>query len=182
MDLTTRYLGLTLKCPLVAGAGPLTTQKLLSFADLVLALSILLVDANTLYFHCFGNMKTSYAVDALAALAQGTRLNIFRLLVQHAPNGLPAGTIARRLQLPGPTLSFHLNVFAAADLVEAHKNGRSISYSANLKSVSLLKDFLTEDCCGGRGGCGLIPKPPRDSSAKKYSHTHVGHEHKSGRR
>lgn len=98
-------------------------------------------------------MKTSFAVDSLAALAQETRLNIFRLLVRQAPNGLPAGTIARRLRLPGPTLSFHLNVLAAAELVRAHKNGRSIVYSANLNNVNRLTGFLMENCCGGRGGC-----------------------------
>lgn len=99
-------------------------------------------------------MKTSHAVDALAALAQETRLNIFRLLVRHAPNGLPAGAIAQRLHLPNPTLSFHLNVLAATALIESHKNGRSISYSANLENVSRLTSFLMENCCGGRGGCG----------------------------
>lgn len=98
-------------------------------------------------------MKTKYAVDSLAALAQETRLNIFRLLVRHAPNGLAAGTIARRLRLPGPTLSFHLNVLAAAGLIGPDKNGRSISYSANLEGVSRLIAFLMENCCGGRGGC-----------------------------
>lgn len=98
-------------------------------------------------------MKISFAVDSLAALAQETRLNIFRLLVRHAPNGLPAGTIARRLRLPSPTLSFHLNVLAAAELVRPHKNGRSIAYSANLDSVNRLTGFLMENCCGGRGGC-----------------------------
>ncbi|HXM92672.1 MAG TPA: metalloregulator ArsR/SmtB family transcription factor [Candidatus Dormibacteraeota bacterium] len=98
-------------------------------------------------------MKTSYAVDSLAALAQETRLNIFRLLVRHAPKGLPAGTIAQRLRLPSPTLSFHLSVLAAADLIQAHKNGRSISYSANLDSVNRLTGFLMENCCGGRVGC-----------------------------
>jgi len=98
-------------------------------------------------------MKISDAVDSLAALAQETRLNIFRLLVRHAPKGLPAGTIARRLRLPGPTLSFHLNVLAAADLTRPHKNGRSISYSANLESVNNLTNFLMENCCGGRGEC-----------------------------
>jgi ArsR family transcriptional regulator, arsenate/arsenite/antimonite-responsive transcriptional repressor len=98
-------------------------------------------------------MKTSYAVDSLAALAQETRLNIFRLLVRQAPKGLPAGAIARRLRLPGPTLSFHLNVLAAADLIQPHKNGRSIAYSANLQSVNRLTGFLMENCCGGRGGC-----------------------------
>jgi len=99
-------------------------------------------------------MNTSNAVDSLAALAQETRLNIFRLLVRHAPKGLPAGTIASRLRLPGPTLSFHLNVLAAAELVHAHKNGRSISYSANLDRINSVTGFLMEHCCGGRGGCG----------------------------
>jgi ArsR family transcriptional regulator len=98
-------------------------------------------------------MKASYAIDSLAALAQETRLKIFRLLVRHAPNGLPAGAIARRLRLPSPTLSFHLNILAATELVHPHKNGRSISYSANLEGVNRLTEFLMENCCGGRGGC-----------------------------
>jgi ArsR family transcriptional regulator, arsenate/arsenite/antimonite-responsive transcriptional repressor len=98
-------------------------------------------------------MKTSDAIDSLAALAQATRLDIFRLLVRNAPDGLPVGTIARRLRLPGPTLSFHLNVLAATGLVCPQKNGRSISYSAELAVVNRLTDFLTENCCGGRGGC-----------------------------
>jgi ArsR family transcriptional regulator len=114
--------------------------------------------AINIYFHRFGNMKTTYAVDSLAALAQETRLNIFRLLVRHAPNGLAAGTIARRLRLPGPTLSFHLNVLAAAGLIAPDKNGRSISYSANLESVNRLTAFLMENCCGGRGGCAPFPE------------------------
>jgi ArsR family transcriptional regulator len=101
-------------------------------------------------------MDISNTVDSLAALAQETRLRIFRLLVRHAPDGLPAGTIAKKLRLPGPTLSFHLNVLAAAELVAASKNGRSISYSANLARISHLTGFLLENCCGGRG-CG--PRP-----------------------
>ena len=108
-------------------------------------------------------MKIPAAVNSLAALAQETRLNIFRLLVRHAPKGLPAGTIARRLRLPGPTLSFHLNVLAAAELIEPSKNGRSISYSARLDSVNRLTAFLMENCCGGRGGC-----------AGRY---HIGQQH-----
>jgi len=99
-------------------------------------------------------MNVSDAITALGALAQETRLSIFRLLVRHVPEGLPAGTIAHRLHLPGPTLSFHLNVLAAAELVQPHKNGRSISYSANLETVNAMTNFLTENCCGGRGGCG----------------------------
>lgn len=96
------------------------------------------------------------AITALGALAQETRLDIFRLLVRHAPKGLPAGTIARHFRLPSPTLSFHLNVLAAAELVRPEKNGRSISYSANLESVNALMSFLMENCCGGRGGCGPL--------------------------
>lgn len=107
-------------------------------------------------------MNTLHAVDSLAALAQHTRLNIFRLLVRHAPKGLPAGTIARRLRLPGPTLSFHINVLAAADLIEAHKNGRSISYSAKLESVNRLTGFLMKNCCGGRGRCAPFADGPND--------------------
>jgi DNA-binding transcriptional ArsR family regulator len=107
-------------------------------------------------------MNTSDAVDSLAALAQETRLNIFRLLVRNAPKGLAAGSIARRLKLPGPTLSFHLNVLAAADLIEPHKNGRSIAYSPKLESVNRLTGFLMENCCGGRGGCAPLAEPADD--------------------
>jgi len=106
-------------------------------------------------------MNTSQAVDSLAALAQETRLNIFRLLVRYAPLGLPAGEIARHLHLPGPTLSFHLNVLAAAELVEPHKNGRSIRYSPRLDRVSGLAGFLMENCCAGRG------TNPRSSGQKE---------------
>jgi DNA-binding transcriptional ArsR family regulator len=96
-------------------------------------------------------MNTSFAVDCLAALAQETRLNIFRLLVQNAPQGLPAGEIARRLKLPGPTLSFHLNILAATELIEPHRNGRSISYRPTFKNVNRLMNYLMENCCGGQG-------------------------------
>jgi len=103
-------------------------------------------------------MNISSTVNSLAALAQESRLSIFRLLVRSAPNGLPAGTIAKKLKLPGPTLSFHLNVLAAAELITASKNGRSISYFANLERVGQLTEFLLENCCGGHG-CG--PAPPK---------------------
>jgi DNA-binding transcriptional ArsR family regulator len=116
-------------------------------------------------------MKTSYAVDSLAALAQETRLNIFRLLVRHAPEGLAAGQIARRLHLPSPTLSFHLNVLAAAELVLPHKNGRSIRYSASLDSVNRLTEFLIENCCGGRGGCTPVPATQSRSQPRQGKHT-----------
>src|SRR5215831_10099040 len=96
-------------------------------------------------------MDMTSAIDSLAALAQDTRLKIFRLLVQNAPKGLAAGEIARRLKLPGPTLSFHLNILAATELIESHRNGRSISYSANFQNVNRLMNYLMENCCGGQG-------------------------------
>jgi ArsR family transcriptional regulator, arsenate/arsenite/antimonite-responsive transcriptional repressor len=107
-------------------------------------------------------MKISDAVHSLAALAQDTRLNIFRLLVHYAPEGLPAGQIAAKLRLPAPTLSFHLNVLAAAALVRPHKNGRSIRYSPNLDSLSQLTHFLIEDCC--RAQRNRAPAKERENS------------------
>jgi DNA-binding transcriptional ArsR family regulator len=111
-------------------------------------------------------MKLSFAVDSLAALAQDTRLNIFRLLVRHAPEGLAAGQIASRLHLPGPTLSFHVSVLAAAGLLRPQKNGRSIRYSANLESVNNLTEFLMKNCCGGCG-CALAPPAKRNPQKRK---------------
>jgi ArsR family transcriptional regulator, arsenate/arsenite/antimonite-responsive transcriptional repressor len=119
-----------------------------------------------LYFHSSGIMNTSAAVDSLSALAQERRLNIFRLLVRHAPGGLPAGVIASRLRLPGPTLSFHLNALAAAALITPHKNGRSISYAANLETINRLTNFLMENCCGTRGVCFDI----RDNFSDRRAH------------
>jgi len=114
-------------------------------------------------------MNTSKAVDALAALAQETRLDVFRLLVRYAPLGLPAGEIARHLQLPGPTLSFHLSVLTAAELVEWHKNGRSIRYSPRLDVASGLTSFLVENCCTGCAPQGL-PRGSKQRRAAVRSH------------
>lgn len=111
-------------------------------------------------------MDISSALDALAALSQETRLKIFRLLVRHAPKGLPAGEIAQRLRLPGPTLSFHLNVLAAADLVHPHKNGRSISYSPNVECVNGVAGFLLENCCGGHVDCSPLSGAVKGSTRK----------------
>jgi len=107
-------------------------------------------------------MKLTAAVDSLAALAQETRLNIFRLLVQHAPAGLPAGEIARRLKLPAPTLSFHLNILSAPGLIESRRDGRSISYFPNFAVIGALTAFLMENCCGG-DACN----PPPNTKSRK---------------
>jgi DNA-binding transcriptional ArsR family regulator len=96
-------------------------------------------------------MKTPDAVKALAALAQDSRLSVFRLLVEQGPAGLPAGVIAERLDLPAATLSFHLKELAHARMVNARQDGRFIHYSANFATMNALLGFLTENCCQGTG-------------------------------
>ncbi len=95
-------------------------------------------------------MKKSAVIGALGALAQETRLDIFRLLVQKGPEGMPAGEIGARLGQPSPTMSFHLNQLRFADLVSSRRASRSIIYSANFKAMTSLIGYLTENCCGGR--------------------------------
>ncbi|MGB0922351.1 MAG: ArsR/SmtB family transcription factor [Alphaproteobacteria bacterium] len=90
------------------------------------------------------------AIPALAALANETRLNAFRLLVQAGPDGLPAGKLAETLDTPPQTLSFHLKELAGAGLVNAERQGRSILYRAQFDRMVGLLTFLTEDCCGGQ--------------------------------
>jgi DNA-binding transcriptional ArsR family regulator len=87
---------------------------------------------------------------AMAALAQPTRLNAFRLLVKHEPKGLPAGELARLLEVPQNTLSSHLNLLAHARLVQSERQSRSIIYRADLTQLREMMLFLVKDCCGGR--------------------------------
>ncbi len=94
-------------------------------------------------------MKKSSVVAALGALAQDTRLGIFRLLVQKGPDGIPAGEIGEKLGQPSPTLSFHLNQLRFAGLISSRRQSRLIIYSANYKTMNELLAFLTENCCGG---------------------------------
>jgi ArsR family transcriptional regulator, arsenate/arsenite/antimonite-responsive transcriptional repressor len=94
-------------------------------------------------------MKTKNIIAALAALAQETRLSIFRLLVETGPEGLPVGQIAETLDLANATLSFHLKELTNAGLTVASPNGRSIIYSANFKTMTDVLSYLTENCCAG---------------------------------
>jgi len=96
-------------------------------------------------------METEDAIAALASLAQPTRLQAFRLLVRHEPEGLPAGELARRLAVPPNTLSAHLNVLSHAGLTVATRKGRSVVYRASISRLTALMAFLGEDCCGGAG-------------------------------
>ena len=90
------------------------------------------------------------AVSALSALAQESRLEIFRLLVQTGGNGIPAGKIGEQLELPLSTLSFHLNQLKQAGLINCRRESRTLFYSANYDSMTALMAYLTENCCQGQ--------------------------------
>ena len=94
-------------------------------------------------------MESKTVVAALSALAQENRLDVFRLLVQAGPAGLPAGEIAERLGIAAPTLSFHLAQLKHAGLVHQRREGRSLIYATNYDGMNALMGFLTENCCGG---------------------------------
>ena len=95
-------------------------------------------------------MDTDSAIAALAALAQPSRLDAFRLLVRHEPDGLPAGEVARLLNVPQNTMSAHLAVLSRAGLVRSKRTSRSIIYRADLERFQKTALFLLQDCCGGR--------------------------------
>jgi ArsR family transcriptional regulator, arsenate/arsenite/antimonite-responsive transcriptional repressor len=94
-------------------------------------------------------METTDAVTALAALAQDNRLDVFRLLVQAGPNGMPAGAVAAALELAPNTLTFHFDRLRTAGLVTVRRDGRSMIYAAQFDRMNALLGFLTENCCGG---------------------------------
>ena len=108
-------------------------------------------------------METRDIIRALSALAQETRLAIFRLLVETGPQGVAVGVIAEKLSLANATLSFHLKELTGAGLTIATPNGRSIRYSANFTTMIGLVEYLTDNCCVG-AGC-----PPGKSSLAVYA-------------
>jgi len=124
------------------------------------------------------NMEKNVALAALAGLAQASRLDIFRLLVEQGPEGLPAGEIAERLGMANATLSFHLKELSHADLITGRQAGRFIYYSANYATMNALVGYLTENCCRSSAVCDpqcapaprpiaavAVPPPKRRSSA-----------------
>ena len=100
-------------------------------------------------------MEINIAIKALAALAHETRLTIFRVLVQAGESGLPAGQLAKELNIPNATLSFHLKELAHAELVIARQESRFIYYSANFATMNALLGYLTENCCAGTP-CSMV--------------------------
>jgi ArsR family transcriptional regulator len=112
-------------------------------------------------------METVQAVDKLAALAQESRLRIFRLLVEAGPDGMNAGAIAEALELAPATLSFHIAHLARAGLVAARKESRFIFYSASFPAMDELIAYLTDNCCQGGGSC--LPKTAAATSSTTRS-------------
>lgn len=99
-------------------------------------------------------MENAIQIRALSALAQPTRLQAFHLLVHHEPDGLPAGELARLMDVQQNTMSAHLAVLSRAELVAATREGRQVIYRANIDSIRGLARFLLNDCCGAsQSGC-----------------------------
>lgn len=95
-------------------------------------------------------METTEAVTALTALAQETRLEIFRFLVRRSPDGAAAGEIGQQLGLPGATLSHHLNTLRQAGLIRQARDGRSLIYAPDFGHMNAVLGFLMDDCCAGK--------------------------------
>lgn len=102
-------------------------------------------------------MKPVQVVKALSALAQPTRLAIYRLLVASGPGGVAAGQVAEKLKVAPATLSFHFKTLSHAGLVESRQEGRFIYYAANFAVMNGMVDYLTENCCGGNAGACTVP-------------------------
>ena len=94
-------------------------------------------------------MKPAQVVKALAALAQPTRLAVYRLLVARGPEGMAAGQVAEKLKVSPATLSFHLRTLSYAGLLDSRQDGRFVYYAANFAVMNGMVDYLTENCCGG---------------------------------
>ena len=94
-------------------------------------------------------MKSTQVVKALAALAQPTRLAMYRLLVTCGPKGMAAGQVAEKLKVSPATMSFHFKTLSHAGLIESKQVGRFIYYAANFSVMNGMVDYLTENCCGG---------------------------------
>jgi len=95
-------------------------------------------------------MHTKEAIEAMSALAQEHRMEVFRLLVKEGPAGLPAGVIASRLKISPSSLSFHIAQLERAGLVSSRRDSRHINYAVDIEGMRDLLEFLTEDCCNGQ--------------------------------
>jgi DNA-binding transcriptional ArsR family regulator len=108
-------------------------------------------------------MEMKTALQALGALAQETRLALFRRLVRAGSDGLPAGALAEALGVAAPTLSFHLKELRHAGLVRVEREGRSLRYRPDFAAMNALLGFLTDHCCEGAARCAPAPRPRSES-------------------
>ncbi len=116
-------------------------------------------------------MDSKAAIGSLGALAQETRLAIFRLLVEAGVGGLAAGAIAERLDIPASSLSFHLAELHRAGLIAQRRESRSLIYSADYRAMTALVGFLTENCCGGNpAACAPVLNPTARPQARGVRH------------
>lgn len=112
-------------------------------------------------------MEINQAVKSLGALAQESRLNVFRLLVKAGPEGLSAGGISDQLEIPPATMSFHLKELAATGLIASSREGRSLIYSLQPEVVNELLQFLMQECCQGRPELCQIDYVAKDVCCEK---------------
>jgi len=115
-------------------------------------------------------MQNKQAITILAALAQESRLAVYRLLIEHAPEGLAASAIAEKLGLPNATLSFHLKELSHAGLVSSRQSGRFIYYAPVIEAMNDLIGYLTDHCCSQSGGI-CAPATRKSAPAKRVAAT-----------
>lgn len=118
-------------------------------------------------------MELKTAIGAFASLAQETRLQVFKLLLEYGETGTPAGTLSERLGIPQNTMSFHLSHLNRAGLLNSKRDGKQIIYSANCDSIEELIEYLKENCCaletpkGGAKACCPTPKTQKSKRGAK---------------
>src|SRR5215831_2747509 len=113
-------------------------------------------------------MRAKRIVAALGALGQDTRLEVFRLLVQRGPDGLPAGAIADDLGVPPSSLTFHLQQLTHAGLITQRRLSRQLIYAANFETMNAIVGYLTENCCGGNAAlCAPSCKPVKTETPSR---------------
>ena len=118
-------------------------------------------------FHKLETMKSKEAISALSALASESRLAVYRLLVKRGPEGYTPSELATRLDIPAPTLSFHLKGLVQAGLVDSCREARNLFYSPNFERMNALVGFLTENCCSlADEACDTACQPQRSAAVQ----------------
>src|SRR4029077_4746285 len=119
-------------------------------------------------FDIIESMKSIEAVKALGALASDPRLRVYRLLVKRGPEGYTPSELIERLEVPAPTLSFHLKGLMHAGLLVSRRAGRNLHYSPNFERMNALLGFLTENCCSLAGeACDTNCLPRTGTAAQR---------------